>query len=157
MSIAPAFEPFLNLMGYGWFYIRPSPFCGFITCLVNTDRSFISYPVSRLFDFEKLFNELKGVIPRLQDGKLGLMNAQKIRKAFQTCANTNKGPLPDLYEYLTDKSKAETTSNFIQNLQFVVVHNNMDIAALDMVRRCNCASQTTATITNLASYCTGCL
>ncbi len=71
LSIAPAFEPFLNLMGYGWFYIRPSPFCGFITCLVNTERSFISYPVTRLFDFEKLFNELKPIVPRLQDGKIG--------------------------------------------------------------------------------------
>lgn len=58
---------------------------------------------------------------------------------FQNCENPNKGPLPDLYAYLTDSSKANDTKNFIQNLQFFVVHNNMDVAALDMVRRCNCA------------------
>lgn len=70
----------------------------------------------------------------------------------------NKGPLPDLYEYLMDKSKAETTRNFIQNLQFIVVHNNMDIAAVDMVRRCNCAMGTQSVVSDgVASYCTGCL
>lgn len=74
-------------------------------------------------------------------------------------ANPNKGPLPDLYTYLTDKSKAETTHRFIQNLQFVVVHNNMDIAALDLTRRCNCAMGTQSVLTDssVASYCTGCI
>lgn len=52
----------------------------FVTCLVNTDKSFYSYPVTRLFDFGKLFQEVKQLLPRLQDGKIGLVNAKRLRK-----------------------------------------------------------------------------
>lgn len=71
----------------------------------------------------------------------------------------NKGPLPDLYSYLTDKAKLEETSNFLSNLQFIIVHNNMDIAAVDLVRRCNCLMGTTSSVNpnSIASYCTGCI
>lgn len=74
-------------------------------------------------------------------------------------ANPLKGPLPDLYAYLTDKSLADETHKFIQNLQFFVVHNNMDVAAMDMVRRCNCAIGTRSSVSDshVASYCTGCI
>jgi len=159
VSVASAIEPFLNIMGFGWYFIRPSPFCGFATCLVNTDKSYLSYPVTRLYDFQKLFEEMKQVLPRLQDGKIGMMNAKKLRKIFQSCEVPNKGPLPDLYAYLTEKSLAEETSKFVQNIQFIVIHNNMDIAAVDMSRRCNCAvvSRSTVAQNGLASYCTGCL
>jgi len=158
-SIAAMLEPFLTLMGYGFYFMRPSAFCGYIACMVNTEKSFTSYPVSRLFDFEKLFNDMKPVLPRLQDGKIGIMNAKKLKKIFMDCANPNKGPLPDLYEYLTDKTLADDTRKFIQNLQFFVVHNNMDIAAVDMVRRCNCAMGTRSSLSegHIASYCTGCI
>lgn len=160
MSSAAAMEPFLNLMGYGHYFIRPSPFCGYVTCLVNHGKSYMSYPVTRLFDFEKLFLGVKKILPRLQDGKIGLMNAQKLKKIFLSSANPNKGQLPDLYAYLTEKSKAQITRQFIQNLQFVVVHNNMDIAAFDLVRRCNCAVGTKSALhtdQGVASYCTGCV
>jgi len=157
VSMGAAMEPFLNLVGYGWFFIRPSPFCGFATCLVNTEKLYQSYPVTRLFDFSKLFLELKPILPRLQDGKIGLINATKLRKIFQNCVFPNKGELPDLYAHLTEKSKAEATRSFIQNLQFIIVHNNMDIAGLDAMRRCNCAIQTPSLNSSLSAYCTGCL
>lgn len=160
LSMASAMEPFLNLMGYGFFYIRPSPFCGYATCLVNTDKSFYSYPVTRLFDFKKLFADLKPILPRLQDGKIGLLNAKKLHKIFLNSQYPNKGPLPDLYSYLTEKSKAEETRSFIQNLQFFVVHNNMDLASFDSIRRCNCmmGSSSTSTKSGVASYCcSGCI
>lgn len=82
LNLLTAFEPFLNMMGFGWYSMRPSSFCGYITCLVNTERSFISYPVSRLFDFQKFFTLIKPLLPRLQDGKIGLYNANKLRKVF---------------------------------------------------------------------------
>ena len=85
MSMLTAMEPFLNMLGYGWFSMRASPFCGFITCLLNTDRSFISYPMSRLFQFEKLFNDLKPLLPRLQDGKIGVYNATKLKRVTMKC------------------------------------------------------------------------
>jgi hypothetical protein len=80
MSLAAAMEPFLSVMGYGFYSIRPDPFCGFWTCLVNTEKSFYSYPVTRLFDFGKIFQDMKAILPRLQDGKIGLFNARKLKK-----------------------------------------------------------------------------
>jgi hypothetical protein len=69
--------------------------------------------------------------------------------------------MPDVYSYLTDKAKAEELTNFLQNLQFIIVHNNMDVAAFDMVRRCNCIMGTYAPSSsnahNIGSYCTGCI
>lgn len=82
MNLLTAFEPFLNMMGFGWYSMRPSPFCGYMTCLVNTERSFISYPVTRLFNFDKLHSEMKPLLPRLQDGKIGIYNATKLKKVF---------------------------------------------------------------------------
>lgn len=156
LSMAAAMEPFLNIMGYGHYYIRPSPFCGYATCLVNTKKSFVSYPVTRLFDFYKLFSDLRPILPRLQDGKIGIYNANKLHKIFLACKQPNKGPLPDLYTYFTDKSKAEKTRKFIQHTQFLVVHNNMDISAFDLMRRCNCVIGS-ASASGLHSYCTGCI
>ncbi|PRP80922.1 hypothetical protein PROFUN_11363 [Planoprotostelium fungivorum] len=159
VSLTSLMEPFLNIMGYGHYFIRPSPYCGYITCLVNTEKLFTSYPVTRLFDFEQIFEEMKPILPRLQDGKVGFYNANKLRKVFMRAQNANKGPLPDLYVYLTDKSKAAETRDFLQNLQFFVVHNNMDISSIDLVRRCNCALATHASGNNekLIACCTGCL
>jgi len=86
------------------------------------------------------------------------MNAKRLKKIFQKCEQPNKGPLPDLYAYLTESSKATETKNFIQHLQFFVVHNNMDIAAFDLVRRCNCAVGTQQPSgKSIVSYCTGCI
>jgi hypothetical protein len=167
MSMASAVEPLLNLMGYGFFFIRPSPFCAFATCLglhalqstlliqtVNTD-SYNSVPVSRLIDAAKFFTEMKAIMPRLQDGKIGLINAQRIKKIFNNAA---KPPfrMPDVLDYLTNKSLASQTSEFIRKLQFIIVHNNMDVAALDMVRRCNCATLSVSPNASVAP-CTGCV
>ena len=69
--------------------------------------------------------------------------------------------MPDVYSYLTDKNKQEELTKFLQNLQFIIVHNNMDVAAFDMARRCNCIMGTYAPANanshNIASYCTGCI
>jgi len=80
MSLASCFEPFLNAMGYGWFFLRPSPFCAFFSCLINTEKSYSSYPMTRLFDFESLFTQMIPMMPRLQDGKIGLWNGRKLKK-----------------------------------------------------------------------------
>ncbi len=58
-----------------------------------------------------------------------------------------------------DKDKSEATAKFVRDLQFVVVQNNMDLAAVDMTRRCNCmmATTTKVTPTGVAASCLGCI
>jgi len=63
------------------------------------------------------------------------------KKIIRQCAIPGKA-LPDILGHLTEKSKAAITNQFIDNLQFLVVHNHMDIGAIDASRRCNCAAVT---------------
>ncbi len=69
--------------------------------------------------------------------------------------------MPDIVSYFTDSSKAAATQRFIRNTQFLVVHNTMDIAALDLRRRCHCTVVTghpgTANSARLAASCAGCI
>jgi hypothetical protein len=47
---------------------------------------------------------------------------------------------------------------FVKNMQFFIIHNHMDVAMVDMVRRCQCASlaKTSEGLDYYAS-CTGCI
>ena len=69
--------------------------------------------------------------------------------------------LPDLGELLLDRSEAtaQMIAHTIQHLQFIIVHNNMDFASVDMRRRsqCACLTATQATKLGFASSCTGCI
>jgi len=102
-------------------------------------------------------------------GSLGWWALYKIKGIFSRCG-VSGFQLPNVADYLTDKAKAPVTREFTRNLQFIIVHNNMDFGALgkqfcqiliitDMVRRCNCMSATTSATspTGLAASCTGCI
>jgi len=69
--------------------------------------------------------------------------------------------MPDVMSYFTDEGKMAETQQFMHRLQFLLVHNNMDVAALDVSRRCHCAVATSApsapNVSRLAASCTGCI
>jgi hypothetical protein len=66
-SVGMVLEPFLNFMGMGRYNIRPSPWCGFATCLVNTGEGGLdSVPLPRLFDVDILYNEMVPVLQKQQ-------------------------------------------------------------------------------------------
>eukprot|EP00026_Physarum_polycephalum_P001502 Phypoly_transcript_01504.p2 GENE.Phypoly_transcript_01504~~Phypoly_transcript_01504.p2 ORF type:complete len:519 (+),score=76.70 Phypoly_transcript_01504:1781-3337(+) len=155
MSMGTLLEPFLRMLGFGLFCIRPSPFCGFGVCLVNT-QNLNSYPASRLVDFERLYEEMLSLMPDMED-KIGFFTAQKLKKVLKQCPKQHTiQPVPNLYDYLTEKSKAKETQSVIDNTQILIVHNNMDLAAFDMVRRCDCTVETNSS-QGFVSSCTGCL
>eukprot|EP01087_Luapelamoeba_hula_P012798 TRINITY_DN3610_c1_g3_i1.p1 TRINITY_DN3610_c1_g3~~TRINITY_DN3610_c1_g3_i1.p1 ORF type:complete len:677 (-),score=102.42 TRINITY_DN3610_c1_g3_i1:39-1796(-) len=162
VSTARVLEPFLQAIGYGKFTIRPSPFCGFGTVLINTE-SYRSVPLTRLFNFTRFYFDM---LPQIKDFETqslvtGLLLAQKMRKIIKR-AETPAVELPDVVSCFTDPSKLEATETFIHNVQFLVVHNNMDIASLDLVRRCNCSNMTSAptagaSAAGLVASCAGCI
>jgi hypothetical protein len=86
-------EPFLKALGYGQFSIRPSTFCGFAACLVNTDK-LRAFPVSRLVDLQRLYRELQPILIRIRanGGEVGLSTANALRKVssyvFMVCDRT---------------------------------------------------------------------
>jgi hypothetical protein len=58
-----------------------------------------------------------------------------------------------------DQSREKAAQTWLSSLQFVIVHNSMDVASMDLVRRCECAIVTTSSITKsgMAASCTGCV
>lgn len=65
--------------------------------------------------------------------------------------------MPSLIKLLLDSSRKEKTLKFIDKLQFLVVHNMMDIATLDMERRCNCTTLTKKSLeSGFVAPCNGC-
>jgi hypothetical protein len=154
-SIGACLEPILNVMGHGFFYLRPSPYCGMATCLVNSG-SHRSVPLTRLFDVVRFWFETQTLLPRLQDGTVGFINAKRLQKALRQCLRAEEAGIADIWPYLTSASNAERTKQFIDNLQFIVIHNHMDVAAFDAVRRCQCAMVSIDQRGFVAS-CTNCL
>ncbi|EFA80882.1 hypothetical protein PPL_06471 [Heterostelium album PN500] len=135
------------------FSIRPSAFCGFATILMNTD-TITSRPINRLFNIGKFYREVQPLLPSL-DEKIGFFNGLKLKSIVKSCHLENV-PLPNLFDYFTEKSKADITKKVIDQTQILIIHNNMDIAALDLRRRCNCAVNTKSKDTFVSS-CTGCI
>lgn len=151
-TMAAIFEPFIDLMGLGSFSIRPSPLCAFGTCLINAEET-ESVPISQLIDFEKFYEQMKPLIPEIALKGVGFFSARSIKKILKRCAIVK---LPDILSIVRQKSKADLVNSFIQNLQYIVIHNHMDISNVDMVRRCQCAS-VGLDENRFISTCTGCL
>eukprot|EP00003_Mantamonas_plastica_P022352 TRINITY_DN3779_c0_g1_i1.p1 TRINITY_DN3779_c0_g1~~TRINITY_DN3779_c0_g1_i1.p1 ORF type:complete len:147 (-),score=31.05 TRINITY_DN3779_c0_g1_i1:30-470(-) len=146
------------MLGYGQVHIRPSAFCGFMTCLVNTEK-YTSMPVTRFLNLKKFYSDIQPHLDGLiNSSSVGFFQAMQIRKIFKNCAWEGV-QLPDLLGYLTEKSKAEVTRRTIRNAQFLVVHNNMDISTIDLRRRCNCMSVSKSSMTKngFSAACTGCI
>jgi len=147
-SVGMILEPFLSLLGKGNYNIRPSPFCGFATCLVNSEnqQTYPSVPVTRLIDIGKLFKEIIPVIKGLTNNsgsstnpEIGFFQYRSLKKAIEKCRRDQKDyPLPkDIFSYLTSKDIGvmKKTRTTIEELQFIIVHNVMDVGMLDILRR----------------------
>jgi len=138
MSMGQIFEPFLPLLGLGKYQVRPSPFCGYGTLLVNNNEHF-SVPFTRLINFEKLYKDIVPLLPKLMEPDVGLITMAKFKSVLDGC--TLRGvKLPNLLSYIMDKSKLDQALELVDNMQLIIVHNHMDVTNLDMVRRCNCAA-----------------
>ncbi|EAL68761.1 hypothetical protein DDB_G0277151 [Dictyostelium discoideum AX4] len=153
LNVGQALEPMLNMMGYGLYSIKPSSYCSFATCLVNT-QSIESRPINRLLNIGKLYYDLLPLLPELEE-KIGFFNGLKLKSILKSC-NIPGVQLPNLFDYLTDRSKSEITRKIIDQTQILIIHNNMDLASLDLKRRCNCSVETKIK-DGFISSCTGCI
>ncbi|KAL0486949.1 hypothetical protein AKO1_001253 [Acrasis kona] len=165
-SVGMILEPFLGLMDMGRYNIRPSPWCGFATCLVNTpgDESGLgelrSVPLSRLFDIDLIHSEMIKVLNKIRhkDDKVSLGTMRDIRKIINSSMRPNMSEyLPtDLLGYAIDSNRRQLMDNTLRDVQFLIVHNLMDVASIDMVRRTRCSTCGISGDATVAS-CTKCL
>jgi hypothetical protein len=152
MSLSSALEPFLELVGIGKFAIRPSATCGFSACFFSTEK-IDSASVAQYIDLNKFSEAMKPLLPSIREKGIGFFTARLIKKAIKSAS---KVKLPDLVSIMADSSKTSMVNEFVDKLQFLVIHNHMDVATLDMSRRCDC-SVLTVEKNSLVASCTGCL
>eukprot|EP01127_Copromyxa_protea_P018534 TRINITY_DN5859_c0_g1_i1.p1 TRINITY_DN5859_c0_g1~~TRINITY_DN5859_c0_g1_i1.p1 ORF type:complete len:487 (-),score=64.89 TRINITY_DN5859_c0_g1_i1:83-1336(-) len=160
ISMGSVLEPFLPMFGYGKYQIRPSPHCGYACCLVNSEK-FFSTSLNRIIDFEQFYNNIQPLLPALLKGDIGFMTMAKVGSVFKDSIRPGVKLPFNLITYLTDKDKARDLQEFIENLQFIVVHNHLDLVTIDMVKRCDCAALKKGSVAEggnvLFATCTGCI
>lgn len=152
ISVSSVLEPFLELVGIGRFSIRPGSHCGLAACFFSTP-SINSASVSKYIDMLKFNEKMKPLLPTIQSKGIGFFTARSIKKAIKSAS---KQKLPDLVSIMADSSQAALVNDFVENLQFLVIHNHMDVASMDMSRRCEC-SVVTLEANSVVASCTGCL
>lgn len=152
ISVSSVLEPFLELVGIGRFSIRPGSHCGLAACFFSTP-TINSASVSKHIDLMKFNERMKPLLPTIQSKGIGFFTARSIKKAIKSAS---KQKLPDLVSMMADSSQAPVINEFVDKLQFLVIHNHMDVATMDMSRRCECSVVTLENNSVVAS-CTGCL
>jgi hypothetical protein len=156
LRMGSVLEPFLPILGYAKYKIRPSPHCGYGACLINSEKYF-STPITRLLNFEKFFQEIQPLIPDLLSKDIGFFTYAKLGIVVNNCLLPGV-EMPNLISFITDKSKIAETLEFVKDMQFIIIHNHMDITMIDMVKRCNCASLVKKNEgLDFYSGCTGCI
>jgi len=130
-------EPFMETLGHGTYNIRPSPFAGIATCLVNTN-TLKSVPVPRILDMDKLFSQLAPIFANGADG-LGIRQYAQVGMAVQGCVR-HGFTLPDLVSKVSDQGKTGDASGKVaritRNMQFLTVQASADIFGADLVSHC---------------------
>jgi hypothetical protein len=170
-SVGIILEPLLRLVGKGNYNIRPSPFCGFATVLVNTDAQFKSVPVSRVFNIDTLYKHMVPLVKKIEkaDGVLGFFTARALKKAVNQSIIPKKFrkdefEIPsDFMTFLISEDKQSETTELLDKMQFLIIHNQMDVGSVDIVKRSRCSlcSHTSTgsdrTKGKLNAQCTKCL
>jgi len=159
ISVVRSLELVLRLLGYGRLLLRPSPYCGFVVALVQIASRPTPIAINRIFDVRQFHRRMLEIAPTLEGASgIGLSTLREIKTLFSSC-KLPSFDLPDITSFLTNRSKLPEAHNFIRKMQFFVVHNNMDLAASDLLRRCDCISMTRSNspFTPFSPSCTGCL
>eukprot|EP01135_Chromosphaera_perkinsii_P007235 Nk52_evm43s745 gene=Nk52_evmTU43s745 len=136
-SMAMALEPFLMMMRWGRFMLRPSPLFSAGTVIVNSE-GYPSTPLSRLVDIDLFFKLMQPLLEKLDMNpkmELGWQMANKIRKILKKC--TKPGiKIPDLLSFVLNKQNAKDVDLFSKDMQFIMVQQAVDMGALDAEHIC---------------------
>ena len=125
--------------------------------LVNEEHH-NSVPLNQLLDIPKLFTKLAPLLPRIRANKYeaSLTLANSLRKIFKSCTRPGVKNF-DVVGRIVGKNATQATLNLMKNMQFIMLHNNMDLGAVDILRRCGCAVLQPDSRDRVVSSCTGCI
>jgi uncharacterized radical SAM superfamily Fe-S cluster-containing enzyme len=158
-SVMSVVSPLLRLSGLGEFSLRPHPLCGLVALLVPAGERLV--PISRHLDVAAFFAGMLPLLPQLKaEATIGWNVARKLRAVFQeSLVRDEHNPLPQVLSLLANPEKTKEAQALLEKAVLVMIHNNMDLMAVDLLRRCECASVSTTPLTRngLSAQCVGCL
>ena len=160
-------SPVLALFGFRQFGLTASPFCLQATVLVNTP-TLRSIPLSHLVDLHRLYHSLLPLASSISAASstsstrpsLSLSDLKRVQRALKECM-TARLDVPDLLSYVSGRQD-ETSARLravLRSMQVVVLHNKMDVASVDMQRRCECVIVEPSPLQQggYVAQCTGCI
>ncbi len=159
ISVLTVVTPLLRIIGVGPFSIRPHPLCGMVAFLIPIGDKLL--PISRFLDVSAFFAGMAPLLPQLNaTTEMNWNLGRKLRSVFQDSLMPGaEQQIPDVISFLVNPEKAAEAQQLLERAILVVVHNNMDLMAMDLARRCDCASVSSTPLTqnNLSAQCLGCL
>ena len=164
-------SPVLTMFGFRQFGLTASPFCLMATVLINTP-TLRSIPLSHLVDLHRLYHSLLPLSSSLAASSASasstpsarpsasLSQLKRVQRALKECM-TARLDVPDLLSYVSGRHE-EASSRLravLRSMQLVVVHNKMDVASVDMQRRCECIVVQPSPLqqSGYVAQCTGCI
>lgn len=163
----------LNVGSFPLFSLAANPNCASAALLLST-ASVSSVPLSRVFNVQSLYFELRTIVDSFLSGNTSKWGLLKVKSSVQRAlfsALLPSAPIavsPDILSYLhtSQPSALQEMQQFFNGLQLIVYHNRMDFASVDMVRREQCgllcphpnaALQTNTAAAPYVAACTGCI
>ena len=164
-------SPVLSMFGFRQFGLTASPFCLMAAVLVNTS-TLRSIPLSHIVDLHRLYHTLLPLASLLAASatsasstsstrpSVSLSHLKRVQRALKECMLARLD-VPDVLSYVSGRHE-ESSSRLravLRNMQVVVLHNKMDVASVDMQRRCECVVVQPSPVqeAQYVAQCTGCI
>lgn len=153
-SLLERIQKLFNMLGYGNLSFKCHPLCIQVAILVNTN-DVAHTPLTRIIDIELFLSKI--TVPERSTLLSNLTFYRNLSSCFKASIRADS-PLkvPDILPFLTLPSNREQLETFFRRLQFIFIHNKMDVASIDATRRnCCCTGIVSSLLPNhLASSCT---
>ena len=168
-------SPVLSLFGFRQFGLSASPFCLMAAVLVNT-ATLRSIPLTHLLDLHRMYHSLLPLAHSLTADaasttrssaassaarpSVSLSQLKRVQRVLKDCMLARLD-VPDLLSYVSgrhDEASARLRS-VLRSMQVLVLHNKMDVASVDMQRRCECVIVQPNPLqqAGYVAQCTGCI
>lgn len=146
-------EGLIRLLGYGSIHLRPHPWCLFTAVLVYVNDSPVS--MHDLIDIKLFYTLMSKYTGKSSSSDIkSWWVAHKTQKVLKKCVRPQYSAyIPELIRVLSQPLDLES-----QSVQFVTIHNQMDLGCFDSSRRSKCFNLTASLgdPNSLASSCTPC-
>ena len=123
--------------------LNTHPLCSLICPLVYDTRiGTDGVPLMRIFNvraFHQLLTKINKLAASDTSTPISIANANRLHRAVTRCIRDKRITFPNVLSFAASKTQTEYVTAAARATQVLLIHNLMDVAAVDTVRRCRCA------------------